>query len=111
MSNKVLVIQSSSLGRRDEQLGELLMASFLRQLSDSDDKPERLIFWNSGVQLLCEGSGVINPLRKLEEAGVEILACTTCLEFFDLLEKIKVGKPTTMVKSVQSILNDDVVCL
>lgn len=111
MSNKVLVIQSSVLGRGDEQLGQLLMASFLRQLGESDEKPAKLVFWNSGVQLVCEGSSVINFLRKLEEAGVEILACTTCLEFFDLAEKIQVGKPTTMVKSVQCILHDDVVCL
>jgi selenium metabolism protein YedF len=111
MSAKVIIIQSTVLGGGDDQLGELLMASFLRQLSESDGKPKSLVFWNSGVRLVCDGSKVIPSLQKLEDAGVEVLACTTCLEFFDLTGNIKVGKPTTMVKSIQSILSNDVVCL
>jgi len=42
---------------------------------------------------------------------VEILACTTCLEYFDLTEKLLVSKLTTMLRSIQSILNCDVVSL
>ncbi len=50
-------------------------------------------------------------LKKLEEQGVEILACTTCLEFYDLVDKLKVGKPTTMVKSIQSMMNSEITTL
>ena len=42
---------------------------------------------------------------------MEILACSTCLDYFDLTDKLKVGKPTNMVKSIDSLLHDDVVCL
>lgn len=111
MPPKVFLIQSEGLGRGDDKLGGLLLANFLRLLGESKDKPGTIIFWNGGVRLVCEGSSVLTHLKRLEEQGVEILACTTCLEYFDLVDKIKVGKPTTMVKSIQSIFNSDMVCL
>ncbi len=111
MKEKVILIQSEVVGRGDEQLGSLLMANFLRLLVENKDKPCSLIFWNTGVRLVCEGSEVINYLKKLEEQGVEILACTTCLEYFDLVDKLLVGKPTTMLKSIQSILDQSIVSL
>jgi len=111
MPPKVLLIQSEGLGRGDDKLGLMLMANFLRLLGDSRDKPSTLVFWNSGVRLLCEHSPVLDHLKRLEEMGIEVLACTTCLEYFDLTDKLKIGKPTTMVKSIQSMLSSDAVCL
>ena len=70
-----------------------------------------MVFWNAGVKLACEGSQVLVHLKKLEEQGVEILACTTCLEYYELVDKLKAGKPTTMVKSIQSMMNSEMVCL
>ncbi len=111
MSSKVFLIQSEGLGRGEDRLGGLLMANFLRLLGESKDKPSTVVFWNTGVRLVCEGSQVLDHLKRLEEQGVEILACTTCLEYLDLVNKLKIGKPTTMVKSIQSIMNSDMVCL
>ena len=111
MTSKVILIQSEGLGRGDKALGGMLMANFLRVLGESQDKPKTIVFWNSGVRLLCEGSEVIEHLKKLEGQGIEILGCTTCLEYYDLANKLTVGKPTTMVRSVQSMLDSDMVCL
>jgi len=111
MRPKIFLVQSEGLGRGDEQLGSMLMANFLRLLGESQDKPGSLIFWNAGVRLLCEGSPVLNRLKQLEEQGVELLACSTCLEHFDLMDKLAIGKPTTMATSIQSMLNCDVVGL
>jgi selenium metabolism protein YedF len=111
MSLKVFLIQSEGLGKGDNQLGGLLMANFLRLLGESNQKPVTLVFWNTGVRLVCEGSPVLDHLKRLEDQGVEILSCTTCLEYFDLTHKLKIGKPTTMVKSIQSMLNSEMVCL
>ncbi len=91
MASKVLFITSSVMGRGDDQLGELLMANLLR--------------------LVCEGSSFLGHVRELEEQGVEMLACTSCLEYFDLTDKLMVGKPTTMAKSIQSMMTADVVTL
>jgi selenium metabolism protein YedF len=111
MGAKVILVQSETIGRGEEQLGSMLMANLLRLLGENDEKPGTLIFWNTGVRLVCEGSKVLDHIRKIADAGVEILACTTCLEYFDLTDKLAVGKPTTMVKSIQSMLNNDVISL
>jgi selenium metabolism protein YedF len=111
MPSKTILIQSGVLGRGDDELGMLLMANFLRLLGESKDKPAALVFWHEGVRLVCEGSRVLEHIKKLDGQGVEILACTTCLEYFELTDKLKVGKPTTMLKSIHSMLTSDMVCL
>jgi intracellular sulfur oxidation DsrE/DsrF family protein len=89
----------------------MLMESFLRTLGKSQETPSTIIFLNSGVRLVCEGSNFLGHVRKLEGGGVEMLACSTCLEYFDLTDKLKVGKPTTMANSIQSMMSADVVSL
>ena len=111
MSSKVFLIQGETLGRGNDELGMLLMSKFLDLLGDSKEKPKSLIFWNTGVKLVAEGSWALAHLKKLEKQGVEILACGTCLDFFKLTDKLKVGKPTNMLKSIDSLLNSDIVSL
>ena len=111
MPSKTILIQSEGLGRGDEELGGLLMSNFLRLLNESREKPAQLVFWNTGVRLVCEGSWALEHLKALEEHGVEILACRTCLDFFELSDKLRVGKPTTMPESIRAMLSSDTVCL
>ncbi len=111
MSTKVILIQSEGLGRGDDELGALLMSNFLRLLAESPDKPATVAFWNAGVKLACEGSWALAHLKKLEERGVEMLACGTCLDFFELKDKLAVGRPTTMADSVKAMLGSEMVCL
>jgi selenium metabolism protein YedF len=111
MTNKVFLIQSEGLGRGEEQLGSILMINFLRFLDESQDKPSGMIFWNTGVRLMCQGSKLLEPLKRLEKQGVELLACATCLDYFELTDKLAVGKPTNMVKTIQSMLAYNIVSL
>ena len=111
MKSKHILIQSEGLGTGDEKLGKLLLANFLRLLGEKEDKPKAISFWNAGVKLVCKGSQVLEHIRKLESAGVEILACTTCLEYFNLVEKLSVGKPTTMAKSIEAMLDVEFIAL
>ena len=111
MPSKVVLIQSEGLGRGNDELGMALMANFLRILGDSTDKPVTIVFWNSGVRLVCEGSVVLEHIKKLEGQGVEILACGTCLDYFELKDELQAGKPTTMVDSIRAMMSSDMVCL
>lgn len=111
MTGKTILVQSETLGRGDEELGQILMSKFLGKLTESPEKPARIIFWNTGVKLVAEGSWALEHLKKLERQGVEILACGTCLDFFELSKKQKAGKPTDMVRSIESIVGPDIVCL
>ena len=107
-SKKVVVyIHSTLLGVGDEALGSFLMKAFLKTLMDLETKPSRLILINSGVQLASEGSKVLDTLQALSEKGVEILSCGTCLDFYGLKEKLKVGIVSNMYDILQSMLEAD----
>lgn len=94
--NGVIFCTSSELGRGSTELGITLMKSFMFTLTESKNLPGTMLFVNSGVQLTCEGSPVLDHLRTLEQHGVEILSCGLCLDYFTLKEKLSVGRVTNM---------------
>jgi selenium metabolism protein YedF len=103
----VIYINSHLLGIGDEALGAILMRAFLKTLLDLPVKPHRLIFINSGVRLATEGSEILETLKKLSEEGIEILSCGTCLDFYGLKDKLKVGVVSNMYDIAQSLLEAD----
>ncbi len=93
----VIFIASDIVGRGENRaLGGLLMQSFLNTLGAFNRKPESLLFMNDGVRLVCQGSAVIGELKQLEEHGVELLACGTCLSRLGLTSKVAVGRISNM---------------
>jgi len=103
----VVYINSNLLGGGDEDLGSFLMKAFLKTLLDLETKPYRLILVNSGVQLASEGSKVLGIMEALSEKGVEILSCGTCIDFYELKGKMRVGAITNMYDIIQSMLEAD----
>ncbi len=92
----VVYINSNLLGVGEEALGTTLMRSFFHVLSQMEPLPSTLVFIHSGVRLTTEGSLVLEDLQKLSEKGVAILSCGTCLDFYGLKEKLKVGVISNM---------------
>jgi selenium metabolism protein YedF len=103
----VVYINTHLMGIGEEALGAILMRSFLKTLLELETKPSRLILINSGVRLATEGSEVLETLGKLSEKGIEILSCGTCLDFYGLKEKLKVGKISNMYDIAQSLMEAD----
>ena len=103
-SGDVILITGTQLGTGDEGFGEGLMISFIDTLGEAASRPARLIFANSGVRLTTEGSAVLETLQRLEEEGVQILSCGTCLEFYHLADKLRVGIVTNSYEVVDSLL-------
>lgn len=91
-----ILISSRLFGHGDEELGQILMRSFIYALNELEGRIKNIIFVNAGVFLSTEGSPVIEQLRALEKRGVEVLSCGTCLDFYGLKEKLLVGKATNM---------------
>jgi selenium metabolism protein YedF len=85
-------------------LGSLLMHSFLNTLGGLTERPESIIFMNSGVKLVAEGSAVLGELRQLEGQGVEIMACGTCLSRLKLTDKLAVGRVSNMYTLTDTML-------
>jgi len=100
----VILIASDRLGAGSDELGRLLMKNFLIALLELHTQPEKILFINSGVLLTTEGSEVAEPLCKLENAGVEILSCGICLEYYGVTDKLAVGRTTNMYAIAESVL-------
>jgi len=94
----IVQITSNRMGLGDDDLGELLLRSFLKTQAELEQKPEAIIFYNGGVKLCCEGSLLIEDLRELEAEGIEIIACGTCLNYFGLASSLEVGRGTDMLE-------------
>lgn len=103
----VVYINSHLLGSGDDALGSFLMKAFLKTLLDLETQPKRLILVNSGVQLAAEDSKVLESLQGLSEKGVEIACCGTCIDFYKLKGKTKVGFISNMYDIVQSMIEAD----
>lgn len=108
---KVLLVLSDSMGE-ERELGDILMRAFFSTLKESSQKPDRIILINRGVFLTTQGSKLIDVLKELEELGIEIYSCGTCLDYFGLKDKLAVGKVTNMYDTVEALMDaEDVVRL
>lgn len=105
--NKGYVIGSDKLGKGDDNLGRILMKSFLYTVSEKKPYPDFMIFLNSGVKLTIEGSESLDELKKLEEGNVKIVSCGTCLDFFEIKSKLAVGSVSNMYDIVDLISESD----
>jgi selenium metabolism protein YedF len=99
----VVFVDGETLGRGDDRLGRILMKSFIITLKELKPLPWRMIFVNGGVKLASEGAELIPYLHDLENLGVELLSCGTCLDFFELKEKLKVGRVSNMYEILSSL--------
>ncbi|HAP31877.1 MAG TPA: sulfurtransferase-like selenium metabolism protein YedF [Firmicutes bacterium] len=105
MGDTVLLITASTLGRGSEELGKILMRSFIFTLKEAETPPARIYFLNSGVSLTVEGSPVLEELQELAARGVEIFSCGTCLDYYQLNEKLAAGSVTNMYDTMAAVLS------
>jgi len=103
MNHDVILIGQPGLGSGDMELGGMILANFLRLLGERESLPEYIVLWNEGVKIAVQDSSWINHLKNLEDKGVKILSCQTCVEFFGLEGKIAVGEINGMAQ-IQEIL-------
>ncbi|HAM15727.1 MAG TPA: sulfurtransferase-like selenium metabolism protein YedF [Eggerthellaceae bacterium] len=106
---RVVVVPSNVMGHGDDELGEVLVKAFVFALTQQDDLPDCILFYNGGVKLTCEGSPVLEDLDKLACAGVEIFSCGTCLKHYGIEDKLAVGEVTNMYVIVEKQLQAGVV--
>jgi selenium metabolism protein YedF len=97
------------MGHGDDELGAKLMVNFLKTLKEMGPDLWRLVFVNNGVKLTISGSEVLPVLKELEDGGVTILVCGTCLTHFNLLDEKQVGETTNMLDIVTAMQVADTV--
>ena len=106
-TNTVVVLSSNQMGQGSEELGEILMKGFVFALTELDELPSTVLLYNSGVKLSTQGSKSIDALKTLQAQGVEILSCGTCLNYYDLADKLEVGEVTNMYFIVEKMAQAD----
>jgi len=92
----VVAIASETMGRGSDELGVILMRSYIHTLLQLEGLPDTIIFYNTGVRLTVEGSDVIDDLHRMAELGVKILVCGTCTNYFDVTDSVAVGDISNM---------------
>lgn len=102
-SGLVVAIGRAVLGAGDDELGAALMKGFIYSLTELENPPEHLLFFNGGVRLATEGSGALDDLAALAAGGTIISSCGACLNYFDLTEKLRVGSVTNMFAIVNTL--------
>ncbi len=107
--NTVVVISSNAMGHGGDELGVALMKGFLYALSQQEQLPSTILFYNGGASITCEGSVSLEDLKSMEAQGVEILTCGTCLNFYGLTEKLAVGSVTNMYTIVEKMTGADLI--
>ena len=95
------------LGQAPEDLRRRVAGNFLTLLQGAAERPVALLFYTDGVKLVCEGSPVLDHLRGFESQGVPLISCRTCIEYFDLNEKVKVGTVGGMPAIAEAIARAD----
>lgn len=103
----VFSVLSDTIGGGSEELGKILMKAFFSTLLELKPRPQKLVFMNSGVKLTVEGSEFLDYLVELEKEGIEFLVCGTCLDYFEIKDKIKVGKVSNFLEITQTFLQAD----
>ncbi len=92
MANGTVVLMTRfGVGEGPADLQQKLAVKFLTLLGEMDPLPSQICFYTEAVKLVCKGSPVLDQLRMLEKKGVELIVCSTCLDYFQLSEQREIG--------------------
>lgn len=105
--NTVVAVTSDAMGHGSDELGKNLMKGFLYALSQLEELPKTILFYNGGARLTTEGSLSLEDLKSMEAQGVQIMTCGTCLNYYGLTEKLAVGSVTNMYSIVETLAKAD----
>lgn len=94
--SKAYVVSTNIIGKGDDELGKKLMTAFFNVHSQYQDAPKSAFFMNSGATLCIEGADTLLALKEMEAKGTEIIVCGTCLDYFNLTDKLAVGRVGSM---------------
>jgi hypothetical protein len=90
-SDTVIIVNRYGMGEADQTLQLRLIGTYLKLLDDHNLYPAAICFYAEGVRLAVDGSPVMETLQSLEHKGVHLILCSTCLNYYQLLDKVKVG--------------------
>lgn len=104
-----IAISSREMGSGEKELGDILMRSYIYTVKEITPLPRSIVFFNAGVYLACEESQILDDLKEIKDMGVEILVCGTCLDYYKLNDKIKVGEIANMYSIYEAMRKNNTI--
>lgn len=101
----VIYISSDRMGTGPDELGGILIKAFINTIKDVEPMPSHMVFVNSGVLITSTDSPIIDTLKELENMGVSIISCGTCLNYLERTEQLKVGIISNMFDILDTLTN------
>lgn len=101
----VVMFAKDRLGEGSDELGNVLVAGLLNTIKERDVLPEKIIFMNSGVNLVLNDSPALPLLKELADKNVDLVSCGTCLDYFGTMDKLAVGRVSNMYEILESMLS------
>lgn len=98
---KIYFIQSNEFGKGEKELGDILMKGFIYTLTQLSILPKTIVFVNSGVKLACKNSESLDDLSELLQGGTRIVSCGTCLDYYEVVNDLKIGEVSNMYEIVE----------
>ncbi|MHB8829183.1 MAG: sulfurtransferase-like selenium metabolism protein YedF [Syntrophales bacterium] len=99
----VAVLSDNRMGRGDDILGDVLIRAFIHTLTELNPLPATIICYNAGVKLAVKDSAALDDLQQLAQAGVDILLCGTCVNYFGLSNQIAAGRISNMYEILETM--------
>ncbi len=90
-SETVILVTRNGLGEAAPELQQKLAGTYFKLLDESNTLPAAICFYTDGVRLAVAGSPVLDQLKALEARGVRLVLCSTCLNYFNLADQVRVG--------------------
>lgn len=91
LSSTVILITNEGMGKANLELQMKLVGTYLKLLVENNYLPNAICFYTDGVKLVVNGSPVLDQLQQLEQKGVRLIICSTCLNYFGLIDQVQVG--------------------
>jgi intracellular sulfur oxidation DsrE/DsrF family protein len=86
-----ILIPRNGMGEGELELQKKLVKTYFALLDENGQLPAVVCFYADGVHLVVDGSPILDTLKSMEEKGVRLIICNTCLNFYDLTEQVRVG--------------------
>jgi len=107
-SGYAVFVGKDIVGAGDRELGYNLMKMALYTIAQGDSVPAHILFMNDGVKLPAgEEQQVIDSLMTLIEKGSKVLVCGTCLNFYGIADRLKVGIVSNMYDILSAMQRAD----
>lgn len=97
-----IVFNHDGLGHAEEALRHKLATNYLRSLVELEQRPQAILLYASGVKLAAAGSPCLSELRTLAQAGVFVIACRTCLDYYGLMDQVQAGSIGNMLQIIEA---------